>query len=157
MSQSVTYKVGSYTLNSLKEAKKTDFVSFKALVPAGKLVAKLVYGAKKTVIGTTTVNVAARKTVSVTIKPKAAGKKLLGAVKTKTAPATVQVAFTPKPIGTGDAQISAAGATVVSKNVKLPIAHPAKARTARAVSRAKTARAVSRAKTARAGSRGKRK
>jgi hypothetical protein len=36
------------------------------------------------------------------------------------------VAFTPQAIGSGDSQISPAAATVVTKNLKLPIAHVAK-------------------------------
>ena len=125
--QVVTYKVGSYSLTALKESKKTGYVSFRTLVPAGKLVAKLLYGVKKTVIATATSNVASRGTVSVTLKPTAAGRRLLAAVKGRTAAATVQASFTPKAIGSGDSQIIAAGATVLTKNVKLPLAHTAKA------------------------------
>jgi hypothetical protein len=131
ITQTISYKVGSYSLTALREAKKTDFVSFKTLVPAGKLVARLLYGVKKTVIGTTRTTVGAHGTVSVTIKPTAAGRKLLAAVRTKTAAATVTVSFTPAPIGTGDTQITAAGATVVSRTVKLPIAHAARAHASR--------------------------
>jgi hypothetical protein len=36
------------------------------------------------------------------------------------------VSFTPQAIGTGDEEITPAGATVVTKNIKLPISHPAK-------------------------------
>jgi hypothetical protein len=123
VSQTINYKVGSYSLTAVKTT-KTDQASFKALVPGGKIVAELIDGKK--VIGTTKTTVLSRKTVSVKIKPTAAGKKVLAA--TKGAKATVQlhVAFTPNPIGTGDSQILPSQATVVTKNLKLAVAHPAK-------------------------------
>ena len=61
-----------------------------------------------------------------TIKPTAAGKKLLAGLKGSFANLKLQVSFTPQAIGTGDQQITPAGATVLSKTVKLPIAHAAK-------------------------------
>jgi hypothetical protein len=124
VTQTVNYTVGSYTLTAIKEAKTTDYTSFKTLVPAGKIVAEVIYGKK--VIGTTTVSSTARGTKSVTIKPKAAGKKLLAAVKGNSVAVKLQVSFTPQAIGTGDEEITPAGATVVTKNIKLPISHPAK-------------------------------
>ncbi len=123
VSQTVNYKVGSYALSSVKVAKKTDQVSFKSLLPAGKLVATVLDGKKK--VGTTTLKVTSRKTVSVTIKPTAAGKKLLAKIKGKTLKVTVQGSFTPSTIGSGDSQITPATATVVTKSLKLPIAHAA--------------------------------
>ena len=93
-------------------------------MPAGKIVAKYFYGKK--VIGTTTVSPASRGTVSVTIKPTTAGKKLLARLKGSSASLKLQVSFTPLAIGTGDQQITPAGATVLSKTVKLPIAHAVK-------------------------------
>jgi uncharacterized repeat protein (TIGR01451 family) len=124
VTQTVNYTVGSYKLTAIKEAKTTDYTSFKTLVPAGKIVAEVIYGKK--VIGTTTVSNTARGTKSVTIKPKAAGKKLLAAVKGNSVAVKLQVSFTPQAIGTGDEEITPAGATVVTKNIKLPIKHPAK-------------------------------
>ncbi len=121
--QTVNYRVGSYTLSSLRIAKKTDQVSFKTLVPAGKLVAVVVDGKKK--VGTTTVKVAGRKRVSVTVKPTASGERLLAAVKGRAAKVSLQVSFKPNAIGSGDTQINAAAATVVTKSLKLPIAHAA--------------------------------
>lgn len=121
VSQTIAYTVKANTLTAVKVAKTTDFVSFKTAVPAGKIVAKLLYGTKKTVIGTATVNVASAKTASVTIKPSASGKKALAAVKTRTAKVTLQVSFTPKAIGTGDQQITPAGATVITRTVNEPI------------------------------------
>lgn len=122
VTQTVNYRVGSYTLGSVKAAKKTDQVSFKTLVPAGKLVAEVIDGKK--VIATTKVTVPSRKTVIVTIKPTAAGRRMLTATKGRTATVTVQASFTPSVIGSGDTQITPAAATVVTKGVKLPIAHP---------------------------------
>jgi hypothetical protein len=126
VTQTVNYTVGSYTLSAIKEARKTDYTSFKALVPAGKIVAEVIYGKK--VIGTTTVSATSRGTKSVTIKPTNAGKKLLAAVKGSSVAVKLQVSFAPQAIGTGDAEITPAGATVVTKNIKLPIAHGAKKR-----------------------------
>jgi hypothetical protein len=123
VSQTIKYKVGSYTLTAVKTT-KTDHASFKSLVPAGKFVSELVDGKK--VIGTTKTTVLSRKTVSITVKPTAAGKKVLAATKGKTAKIQLHVAFTPNPIGTGDSQVSPAQATVVTRNVKLPIAKAAK-------------------------------
>ncbi|HEX3801564.1 MAG TPA: hypothetical protein VHV75_01875 [Solirubrobacteraceae bacterium] len=125
VSQTINYKVGSYKLTAVKTT-KTDQASFKSLVPAGKIVSELVDGKK--VIGTTKTTVLSRKTVSVKIKPTTAGKKVLAAVKGKNATIQLHVSFTPNPIGSGDSQISSAAATVVTKNVKLPIAHPAKSK-----------------------------
>ncbi|HWE59892.1 MAG TPA: hypothetical protein VG228_09390 [Solirubrobacteraceae bacterium] len=124
VSQTVNYTVGSYTLKAITEAKKNDYVSFKTLVPAGRIVAEVIYGKK--VIGTTSTSVTARGTASVTIKPTTAGKKLLAAVKGKSVAVKLQVSFNPQAIGTGDEEITPAGATVVTKNIKLPIAHAAK-------------------------------
>jgi hypothetical protein len=124
VTQTVSYSVGSYKLSAIKEAKKTDFTSFKTLVPAGKLVAEVIYGKK--VIGTKTVSATSRGTRSVTIKPTNAGRRLLAAVKGNSVAVKLQVSFRPQAIGTGDAEITPAGATVVTKNIKLPIAHAAK-------------------------------
>ncbi len=140
VSLTVAYKVKANTLTAVKTAKTTDFVSFKTAVPAGKIVAKLVYGAKKTVIGTTTINVAKAKTASVTVKPTAAGKKTLLALKGKSAKVTLQVSFTPKAIGTGDQQIAPAGATVVTRTVNEPIAQPRSSRPGRSSGGAGTRR-----------------
>ncbi len=123
VSQTVKYRVGSYTLASVRAAKATHQVSFKSTVPAGKLVAELIDGKK--VIGTTRVTVASRKKVSVTVKPTAAGKRLLAATKGKSASVKLQVSFTPRTIGSGDSTIAPASATVVTKSLKLPIAHTA--------------------------------
>jgi len=124
VSQTISYTVGSYALSAVRAAKATDQVSFKTTVPAGKLVAKAFYG-KKT-IGTATVSPAARGVAGVTIKPTTAGKKLLTGLKGRSASLRLQVSFTPQAIGTGDQQIAAAAATVLSKTIKLPLAHPKK-------------------------------
>ncbi len=126
VNQSVSYTVGSYTLSRVRAAKTTDLVSFRTSVPAGKLVAKAFYGKK--LIGSTTVSPTARRFVRVVIKPTTAGKKLLTALKGKTANLRLQTAFNPLPIGTGDQQIAAAGATVISRTVKLPLARAKKAK-----------------------------
>jgi hypothetical protein len=120
LSQTIKYKVGSYTLTTVK-TNKADHVSFKSTVPAGKFVAEVI-DAKK-VIGTTRLTVATRKTASITVKPTTAGKKLLGATKGNTAKVQLHVAFTPHAIGSGDSEISPAAATVVTRKLKLPIAH----------------------------------
>lgn len=124
VSQSVNYTVGSYTLSAVKVAKATDYVSFKTLVPAGKIAAEVIYGKK--VIGTKILAVSSRGTASITIKPSTAGKKLLATIRGRTAAVKLQVSFNPQAIGTGDEQITPAGATVVTKSIKLPISHPAK-------------------------------
>ena len=121
VSQSVSYSVGSYSLSAIKEAKTTDYVSFKTLVPAGRIVAEVIYGKK--VIGTTSTTVTSRGTASVTIKPTASGKKLLAAVKGRSVAVKLQVSFNPLAIGTGDEEITPAGATVVTKSIKLPLSH----------------------------------
>ena len=123
LTQTVNYRVGSYALGSLKVANKTDQVSFRTQVPAGKLLAVVLEGKKK--VGTTTVKVNARKRVSVTVKPTPAGRKVLAGGKGKTAKVSLQVSFKPNAIGSGDTQINAAAATVVTKSLKLPIAHAA--------------------------------
>jgi hypothetical protein len=124
VTQSVNYTVGSYTLKSIKEAKTTDNVSFKTLIPAGKLVAELIDGKK--VIGTTKLSSTARGTKKVTIKLKAAGKKLVTTTTGKSVAVKLQVSLTPQAIGTGDEEITPAAATVITKNIKLPVAHTAK-------------------------------
>ncbi len=124
VTQTINYTVGSYALSAVKAAKTADLMTFKTTVPAGKLVAKDFYGKK--VIGTTTVSPTSRGSVAVTIKPTSAGKKLLAGLKGSFANLKLQVSFTPQAIGTGDQQITPAGATVLSKTVKLPIAHAAK-------------------------------
>lgn len=124
VTQSISYTVGSYTLNSIKEAKATDAVSFKTLVPAGKIVAEIIDGKK--VIGTTTVSATSRGTKSVKIKLKAAGKKLVAAGRGRSLAVKLQVSFMPQAIGTGDEEITPAGATVITKNIKLPIAKKAR-------------------------------
>ena len=124
VSQSVSYSVGSYTLAAIKEARKTDYVSFRTLVPAGRIVAEVIYGKK--VIGTTRTSVTSRGTANVTIKPTTAGKKLLAAVKGRSVAVKLQVSFNPQAIGVGDEQITPAGATVVTKNIKLPLSNTVK-------------------------------
>ena len=113
VTQTVNYTVGSYTLRAITEAKKNDYVSFKTLVPAGRIVAEVIYGKK--VIGTTSTSVTARGTASVTIKPTTAGKKLLAAVKGKSVAVKLQVSFNPQAIGTGDAEITPAGTSVLNE------------------------------------------
>lgn len=135
VSQSVSYTVGSYTLSAIKEAKTTDYVSFRTLVPAGRIVAEVIYGKK--VIGSTRTSLTSRGTARVTIKPTVAGKKLLAAVKGKSVAVKLQVSFNPQAIGTGDEQITPAGATVVTKNIKLPLSHAVK-KTAKKASSAGT-------------------
>jgi len=123
LSESINYKVGSYTLTAVKKT-ETDQVSFKSAVPAGKFVAELI-DAKK-VIGRTRLTVATHRTPRIMIKPTTAGEKLLAATKGKTAKVQLHVAFTPQAIGSGDSQILPAAATVVTRNLKLRIAHVAK-------------------------------
>ncbi len=119
LSQSINYKVGSYKVTAVKTT-KTDQVSFKSAVPAGRFVAEVIDGKK--VIGTTRLTVATHKTASITVKPTTAGKRLLAATKGKTAKVQLHVAFTPQAIGSGDSQISPAAATVVTRNLKLRLA-----------------------------------
>jgi hypothetical protein len=138
VTQTINYTVGSYTLSAVKAAKATRFVSFRTTVPAGKLVAKAFYGKK--VIGTTTVSRSSRGSVGVTVKPTNAGKKLLAALKGSSANLKLQVSFTAQAIGTGTQQIAPAGATVVSKTVKLPLAHTAKKKAAKAAKSNKSAK-----------------
>jgi hypothetical protein len=120
VSQSVTYTVGSYALRAVRVAEKTDIVTFKALVPAGKLASQVIYGKK--VIATATSSRTARGTAKVAIKPTAAGKRLLAGSRGKSVAVKLQVTFTPQAIGTGDQEIMPAGAIVVTKNIKLPLA-----------------------------------
>jgi hypothetical protein len=126
VTETVNYSVGSYTIKSVKST-KADQVSFRSALPAGKVVAELIDGKK--IIGTTKVTLGSKKTVSVKVKPTAAGKKLLAATKGKKANIKLQVAFTPKAIGSGDTQIlSSTAPIVVTKSLKLAIAKPATAR-----------------------------
>jgi hypothetical protein len=123
LSQTVNYTVGSYALSAVKST-KTDQVSFKSKLPAGKVVAEILDGKK--VVGTTKVTVSAKKTLTVTVKPSTAGKKVLAATKGKQANVKLDVVFTPKAIGSGDSQIVASEPTEVIKNLKVAIATPAK-------------------------------
>jgi hypothetical protein len=125
VSQTISYTVGTYSLTAVK-ATKTDHVSLRTLVPAGKLVAELVYG--KRVIGTTKLTVLLRKTVGVTVTPTEAGKKVLAAARGKSATVQLHVAFTPAPIGSGDSLITPSRVTIVTRNVKLPLARSVKKR-----------------------------
>jgi hypothetical protein len=120
VSQSVSYSVGTYTLGAVTAAKKTDVVRFKTLVPAGKIAAEVIYGKK--IIGTATSSTTSRRTATVTVEPKAAGKKLLATIKGKSVAVKLQVTFTPQAIGAGDQEIAPAGAIVVTRNIKLPLA-----------------------------------
>ena len=138
VSQSVTYTVGSYALSAVRAGKTTDIVTFKTTVPAGKLIAKVVYGKK--LIGTTTASPTSAGQIVVGVKPTSAGKKLLAGLKGRWANLRLQTSLNPLPIGTGDQEITPAGATVLSRTVKLPLAHPAK--------RSKAARKAGRAKQA---------
>lgn len=127
LAQTVNYTVGSYTLTAVKAAKKTDDVSYSTVVPAGQIVSKLTYDKK--VIGRTTTAVAAKTPgadtkATVTIKPTAAAVKQLDKVKGSTARATLQVSFTPAPVGTGDNEITPQGPIVITKTVTLPVTHP---------------------------------
>jgi hypothetical protein len=124
VSQSVSYTVGSFTLSAVRESRKTDAVTFRTLVPAGKLTAELIYG--KRVIGKTIRSTTSRSTATVKIKPTPVGRRLLAALSGRSAAATLQVAFTPQAIGTGDQQITPAAATVLTKNVKLPLVQAAR-------------------------------
>jgi hypothetical protein len=123
VAQTVNYSVSSYTLTAIKST-KTDQVSFKSTLPAGKVVAEIIDGKK--IVGTTKVTVASKKTLSVTVKPTTAGKKVLAATKGKTANVKLDVVFTPKAIGTGDSQILPSAPTQVIKSLKVAIAKPAK-------------------------------
>jgi hypothetical protein len=126
VSQTVTYTVGSFALDAVREIRKTDVVSFQTLVPAGKIVAKVIYGKK--VLGTTTQTTISRATASVAIKPTASARRLLAALRGRSASVKLQVAFTPQAIGSGDQQITPAGAIVVTRNIRLPIGHAARRR-----------------------------
>jgi hypothetical protein len=122
VTQTLHYKVKSYTLAAVKST-KTDQVSFKSTLPAGKIVAEILDGKK--VVGTAKVTVAAKKTVTVTVKPSTAGKKVLAATKGKKANVKLDVSFTPKAIGSGDSKIIASEPTEVIKSLKVAIAKPA--------------------------------
>ncbi len=130
VTQTINYTVGSYTLSAVKAAKTTDRVSFKTTVPAGKLVAKAFYGKK--VIGTTTVSRRSRGSVGVTIKPTTAGKKLLAASRAALRTSSCRSRSPRRRSAPGTQQITPAGATVLSKTVKLPLAHAAKKKAAKA-------------------------
>jgi hypothetical protein len=121
-SETVSYTVKSYTLTAVKTT-KTDYVSFKSSLPAGKLVAKIIDGA--TVIGTTTDTLTAAGSASVTVKPTAAGAKILKAVKANSVKVELEASFTPAPIGSGDNEILPAASSVVTRSgIKLTIAKP---------------------------------
>ena len=93
-SETVGYSVRSYTLTSVKTT-RTDYVSFRSALPAGKLVAKVIDGT--TVIGTTTTTLTSAKTASVTVKPTTSGAKVLRATKGKTVKVELEGSFTPAP------------------------------------------------------------
>lgn len=122
-SEKVSYSVKSYTLTTVKTTKKTDYVSFKSVLPAGKLVAKVIDGA--TVIGTTTDTLTAAGTASVTVKPSTAGAKVLQAVRGKSVKVELEASFTPAPIGSGDNEILPAASSVVTRSgITLKIVKP---------------------------------
>ncbi len=140
VSQTSSYTVGSYTLSAVRVRRKTDGVSFRTTIPAGKLVARLIYGRK--VIGARSLSPTSGSTVAVALKPTKAGMRLLGALRARRVAVSLQVTFTPQAIGTGDQQITPAGATVVTRNVTLPISH-------RAVKHARRSRRIGTAKRVR--------
>jgi hypothetical protein len=123
VTQSLKYSVKPYTLTAVKST-KTDQVSFKSTLPAGKVVAEILDGKK--VVGKTKVTVAAKKTLAVTVKPSTAGKKVLATTKGKTANVKLDVVFTPNAIGSGDSKILPSEPTEVIKSLKVAIAKPAK-------------------------------
>ncbi len=140
VSQSVSYVVGSYSLSAVRAAKTTDIVSFKTTVPPSKLTARVFYGKK--VVGATTVSPTSEGLIAVIVKPTNAGRKLLAGLKGRWANLKLQTSLSPLPIGTGDQEITPAGATVLSRTVKLPLAHPTKkAKTARKARPRKRSRA----------------
>lgn len=120
VSQSVAYSVGSYSLAAVTTARKTDIVRFKTLVPAGKIASQVIYGKK--VIAAATRSQTSRATATVTVKPTAAGRRLLAAIKARSVAAKLQVTFTPQAVGTGDQEINPAAAIVVTRNIRLPLA-----------------------------------
>jgi hypothetical protein len=121
-SETVAYSVKSYTLTTVKTT-KTDYVSFKSTLPAGKLVAKVIDGTK--IIGTTTDTLTVGDTASVTVKPSTAGAKVLKTVKGSSVKVELEASFTPAPIGSGDNEIMPAASSVVTKSgIKLTIAKP---------------------------------
>jgi hypothetical protein len=122
VAQSVSYSVGSYTLSAVRVLRGLDAVSFQTLVPAGRLVAEVIYGTK--VIARASSSVTSRAKASVTVKPTAAGRRLLAATKGRSIPVKLQVTFHPQPIGSGDAEITPAAAAVVSRAMRLPLTHP---------------------------------
>lgn len=135
VNQSVTYTVGSYTLSAVRVARSTDSVSFRTTVPAGKLIGKLFYGKKA--VGSATVTTSSRGSARLVVKPTTGGKKLLSGLKGRFAKVKLQTSFTPAPIGTGGQVITAAGATVLTETVKLPLASAKKPKVAKRASAAK--------------------
>jgi hypothetical protein len=119
VSRSLSYSVGSYTVNAVRAVPRTGHVSFRTLVPPGRIVAELIYG--KRVIGTTIATVASRSSTRVTVRPKPAGRRLLAAARGRSVAVTLQVSFKPQAIGAGDEQITPGGATVVTRNLRLPL------------------------------------
>ncbi len=105
VSQTINYKVGSYTLTAVKTT-KTDQVSFKSARTGRQDRGR--GDRRQEGHRHDQVTVASRKTASVTVKPTTAGKKVLAATKGKTRHVQLHVAFTPQAIGTGDSEISPA-------------------------------------------------
>jgi hypothetical protein len=128
VSQTVGYSVGSYALTNVHTT-KSGRISFRTtLVPAGKLVAEVLDGT--VVVGkTTSLSVTAPRSVAATIVPTAAGLKALKATRGKSVRLKLQAAFTPAPIGTGDAEVEPTSAISVTRpNIKLVLATIRKAR-----------------------------
>jgi hypothetical protein len=126
VTQTVNYSVGSYSLTSLRTT-TTGRISFRSLLPAGKLVAKVLDGSE--VIGKTTATVAAAEVVKATVKPTTAGLKVLRATKGKSVKLKLQASFTPVAIGTGAAEITPTSAIVVTRsNIRLVLATIRKSR-----------------------------
>ncbi len=119
VSQTVTYTVGSYALVAVHAAKGTDVVSFRTRIPAGKLITRVFYGRK--VVGVRTLTTTALGVAEVTVRPTAAGRHLLAPLRGRFATLRLQVSFDPAPLGSGDQQITAAAATILTRTVKLPL------------------------------------
>jgi hypothetical protein len=115
--QSMTYKVSSYTVASVKENASNGEVTFKSLVPAGKFVAEILHG--KQVIGAAKATVHYRHTATVSVKLKPAGAKLLSKAKGKPVKVTLSLAFTPSGVGIGPDRIAASGPIDVTKAISV--------------------------------------
>ena len=115
--ESVKYKVSSYTVASVTKNTINGGLTFKSLVPTGKFVAEILHGTK--VIGETKAKVNYRHIAAVSVKLNAAGKSLVEKANGKSVAVRLALAFTPADVGIGPDRITPSGPIDVTKSTSI--------------------------------------